>query len=177
MTGGPDKEQPVANAGILDGAWRRTELVLGWFKKSEKASQEFSKPSLEVVWEHREEGVYPVLFGRASSGIFVLSIELFTETFRQTEVDPRWLHHGVFEYGPSMQRDTWLYVTSGTSNPWEQEPGDYDPDGYSGIGTELVLEVPRQSQWAVDCLSRLLAYNIPLAHGRFGDAQPLDYGA
>ena len=153
-------------------------MVLGWFKKSGKPPQKPVQPSFEDVWKHREEDVYPSLFGQASSrGIFVPSIDLFTDTFRQTEVDPRWLHHGVLEFGPSMQRGTWLYVTSGTSNAWEQDPEDYDPDDYSGIGTELVLEVPSQSDWAVDCLSRLLAYNVLLAHGRFGDAQPLDYGA
>lgn len=153
-------------------------MDLGWFKKSGNTSQETVKPSFEAVWKHREEDVYPSLFGQATSrGIFVPSIELFTETFRQTEVDPRWLHHGVLEFEPSKRRNTWLYVTSGTSNPWEQEPEDYDPDDYSGIGTELVLEVPSQSDWAVNCLSRLLAYNILLAHGRFGEAQCLDYGA
>jgi hypothetical protein len=133
--------------------------------------------SLEAVWEQREAVVYPELFGRASRGIFPLSFDLFAEVFGQSEVDPRWLHHGVFEFAPSPQRATWLYATSGTSNPWEQEPCEYQPNQFSGIGTELVLEVPAQSEWAISCVQKLLAYNILLAHGRFGEAEPLDYGS
>ena len=152
-------------------------MVFGWFKKKEKALEQTFNPSLEAAWAHREESAYPDLFGQMSRGIFALSIEHFTKAFGQTEIDPRWLHHGVLEYGPSAHRDTWLYVTSGTSNPWEQRPEDDDAECYSGIGTELVMETRQQSEWAINCLSRLLAYNILLAHGRFGDAQPLDFGA
>ncbi len=156
---------------------REDYLAFGWFKKNGIASKASSAPSFEEVWRHREEVAYPELFGEMSREIFALSIELFTETLRQTTVDPRWLHHGVFEYKPSPTRDTWLYVTSGTSNPWEQEPEEYDPEAYSGIGSELVLETAQQSDWAVDFLAKLLAYNILLAHGRLGEAEPLDYGA
>lgn len=133
--------------------------------------------SLEAVWEQREQLVYPQLFGRMSRGIFPLSSDVFATVFGQSEIDPRWLHHGVFEFAPSETRPTWLYVTSGTSNPWDQEPSDFDPAGHSGIGTELVLETQEQSDWAVRCLTKLLAYNILLAHGRFDDAEPLDYGS
>ena len=133
--------------------------------------------SLEAVWEQREEKVYPEAFGQMARGIFTLSADLFSDVFSQAELDPRWLQHGVLEFGPSPTRNTWLYVTSGTSNPWEQEPCEYDRDAYSGIGTELVLQAPAQSDWAVGSLLRLLAYNILLAHGRFGDVEPLDHGA
>ena len=44
--------------------------------------------------------------------------------------------HGVFEFAPTDKRDSWVYVTSGYSNPWEQEPEEYDPDGDSGLETE-----------------------------------------
>jgi len=54
---------------------------------------------------------------------------------------------------------------------------DYSSSQVSGFGTELVLETPAQTQWAVKALAQLLAYNILLAHGRFGDAERLDYGA
>ncbi len=134
-------------------------------------------PSLESVWQHREEFVFPSLFGPVSRGTFVLSIDLFTNVFRQTDVDPRWLHYGVLEFAPTAHRSSWLYATSGASNPWEQEPQDYGSSQFSGFGTELVLETPTQAQWAVEALARLLAYNILLAHGRFGEVQPLDYGA
>jgi len=134
-------------------------------------------PSLESVWEQREEEVYPSLFGPVSRGTFVLPRSLFADVFGQSKIDPRWLTHGVIEFGPSATRSSWLYVTSGTSNPWDQEPAGYDVSARSGIGTELVLEVPAQSNWAIKCLAQLLAYNILLAHGRFGEAGPLHHGA
>jgi hypothetical protein len=136
-----------------------------------------TKPSLESVWQQREEVVYPSHFGPVSRGIFALTFDLFTDTFGQSEVDPRWLHHGVFEFAPTASRNSWLYATSGASNPWELEPGDFGASDFSGIGTELVLESPSQGQWAIEALARLLAYNILLAHGRFGEVDPLDYGA
>lgn len=132
---------------------------------------------LELVWEHREEVVYPGLFGQVSRGVFALSADIFADTFGQRDIDPRWLHHGVFEFGPSASRSTWLYVTSGTSNPWDEDPIEDDPEAYSGLGTELVLETLVQSEWAIHCLQKLLSYNILLAHGRLGDVAPLDHGA
>ena len=132
--------------------------------------------ALERVWMHREEVVYPGLFGTATRGIFVLTAELFTNIFRQESVDPRWLTHGVHEYGPTPARSGWIYVTSGTSNPWELEPDEYASSERSGIGTELVLEVPAQGDWAILALLRLLAFSLLLAHGRFGERPPLTFG-
>jgi len=131
---------------------------------------------LERVWEHREESVYPSLFGPTSRGTFVLSGELFTGVFSQESYYPRWLHCGVIEFAPSGDRESWLYVSSGASNPWELEPEDYSDSEYSGFGTELVLEVPDQVDWAIVILQRILAFNILLAHGRYGDKPALDYG-
>jgi hypothetical protein len=129
----------------------------------------------QAVWADREEVIYPGLFGPKSRGIFVLDIEVFTKVFGQDAVDPRWLFQGVFEFEPTKTRDSWLYVTSGTSTPWEQEPETYSASEYSGLGTELVFESTEQGDWAIVLLQRLLAFNILLAHGRFGDAGPLDY--
>ena len=131
---------------------------------------------LERVWTQREEVVYPGLFGPSSRGIFVLSSELFTDIFHQESVDPRWLTHGVHEYAPTAERASWIYVTSGTSNPWELDPSDYASSKTSGIGTELVFEVPAQGDWAIVALQRLLAFNLLLAHGRFGERPPLKAG-
>jgi hypothetical protein len=136
-----------------------------------------SEPSLESVWEHREESVFPSLFGQVTRGIFTLNAELFSQTFKQESVDPRWLHYGVFEFGPTSTRGSWLYATSGFSNPWEQEPSEYASSEFSGFGSELVLEVPSQSDWAIRALRQLLAYDILLAHGRLGEFGPLCFGA
>lgn len=84
---------------------------------------------LERVWKIREEEVYPALFGAVSRGIFPLTQQLFADRFGQADIDPRWLFHGVFEFAPTANRPSWLYVTSGYSNPWEQEATEYDPEG------------------------------------------------
>ncbi len=104
---------------------------------------------LERVWEQREESVYPSLFGPTFRGTFVPTGELFTGVFGQESFDPRWLHYGIIEFGPTDDRDSWIYVSSGPSNPWELEPEDYADSEYSGFGTELVLEVPKQAEWAL----------------------------
>lgn len=131
---------------------------------------------LEEVWEHREEVIYPALFGQAHRGIFTLEGDVFTGIFRQESWDPRWLTHGVHEYGPTSTRNSWVYVSSGTSNSWELDPEDYEASEISGIGSELVVETTSQADWAILILQRLLAYNILLAHGRFGEARVLGYG-
>lgn len=132
--------------------------------------------SLESVWKFREETLYPQLFGERSNGIFTLDVETFTDTFGLDQVDPRWLHLGVFEFEPTPGRSSWLYVTSGGSTPWETEPSEYDPEEYSWLGSELVLEAPVQSEWAIRALLRLLAYQVMLCHGCFGEMRPLSYG-
>jgi hypothetical protein len=107
----------------------------------------------------------------------VLEAELFRDTFQQNEIDPRWLFYGVFEFEPTPQRNSWLYVTSGASTPWELEPEQYAGSEFSGFGTELVIESPTQAVWPIVVLQRLLAFNILLAHGRYGENNsPLDYG-
>jgi hypothetical protein len=134
--------------------------------------------SLEEVWAYREETLYPQLFGEKHNGIFVLDHDDFTSLGAEN-VDPRWLHLGVFEFEPTPTRNSWLYVTSGGSTPWETEPADYNPEEYSWLGSELVIEVPSQpkDQWPIKLLRRLLAYNVLLAHGKFGEDKPLlDYG-
>jgi hypothetical protein len=132
--------------------------------------------TLESVWTQREELIYPQLFGPLSRGVFPLDYDLFSKRLGQSSVDPRWLHHGVLEYAPTNRRPSWLYVTSGTSNPWEVEPEDYASQEFSGFGTELVLEAPEQSDWAVRALQHLLAYHLLLAHGRLGEFPPLGHG-
>lgn len=138
-------------------------------------NQDFQK-SLEAVWEERESAVYPRYFGSISRGIFVLSADLFSSVFDQTSIDPRWLHHGVFEFAPTVSRKSWLYVTSGLSNPWETNPSEYDALKSSEIGIEHVIESLNQATWPIVLLQRILAYNILLCAGRYGDPSSLDYG-
>lgn len=122
---------------------------------------------LKEVWRVREEEVYPALFGPRVRGIFPLQIEMFTGQFGQSEVDPRWLHYGVFEFAPTETRPSWLYVTSGHSNPWEQSPEEFDANGESGSGVEFTLATTEAGDWAIRTLQSMLAFDILLWAGRF----------
>lgn len=127
---------------------------------------------LEDAWAQREDGIYPALFGDTGEGIYPLTAELFEQQFDCLEVDARWLSHGVFRCPPSASRNTWVYVSSGMSNPWEAA----EPDEYSGLGLELVLETQEDAPWAIPLLQSLLAFNLLLAAGKFGDKPILGHG-
>lgn len=145
-------------------------------QKQTKEQTEAQKSLFEQIWEYREEDLYPTLFGQKRRGIFVLTAELFTQGFKQSSYDPRWLSYGVIEFEPTDDRNSWLYVTSGASNPWSADASTYHLQEYSGFGAELVFEVTEQSQWAIVVLQKLLAFNILLTVGRYGEAPALDYG-
>lgn len=135
-----------------------------------------SSRDLESVWAFREEVLYPQLFGVESRGIFVLDQGDFAALGR-ADFDPRWLHLGILEYAPTAARPTWLYVTSGGSTPWEQEPGEYKADEYSWLGVEFMLETVEPSDWAIALLKRLMAYHVLTMHGQFGDRPGIGYGS
>ena len=126
--------------------------------------------NLEDVWTYREEEIYPALFGSVSRGIFPLTQELFSSQFGQDDVDPRWLCHGVFEFAPMAERQSWLYVTSGYSNPWDQQPSGYGPEGQSGAGVEFTFAVSEQGDWAIRTLQHMLAFDLLLGAGRIPGA-------
>lgn len=119
----------------------------------------------ERVWEHREEVLYPSLFGPSSKGIFPIQAEMLTGVFKQESFDPRWLHYGVFEFASTPARASWLYVTSGMSNDWEAEQPDATTP--SGLGCEFVFETTEQSEWAILRLLHLMTFQILLCHGRY----------
>ena len=127
---------------------------------------------LATAWEQRETTLYKTLFGDLGPGIYPLGMPLFEELFNCTEVDPRWLHIGVFECPPTPARPHWVYVSSGLSNPWDDEPD--AEEEWTGLGRELLLECPQQSPWALALVRRFAAYQMLLAAGRFGDQEPLD---
>jgi len=127
---------------------------------------------LEDSWEQREEQVYPELFGSTGEGIYPLDASLFKNQFGIDSIDPRWLHFGVFKCTPTSDRKTWVYVTSGMSNTWESD----DPQEYSGFGTEFILETNEESDWAINALRSLVAFNILVSVGHYGDKPLVDYG-
>ena len=132
--------------------------------------------TLESVWELREEQVLPALFGEPGPGTYPLTEQTFASLAGRQPIDPTWLHLGVLSFAPTATRSSWIYVTSGGSTPWDVEPSDYDPEGYSWLGVEFVIETQGPADWAIQTLQRLLAYQVLLCHGRFGDAAPLGYG-
>jgi len=127
---------------------------------------------LEESWEQREEVIYKSLFSDLGEGIYPLDAELFKTQFDYENIDPRWMHLGVFKCPPTSDRKTWLYVSSGMSNPWESE----EPEDYSGYGTEFILETEIESDWAINVLRSLIAFNILVAIGNYGDKPLLDIG-
>jgi hypothetical protein len=126
---------------------------------------------LESVWAYREETLYPQLFGPAGrEGIFPLAADTFARLGHH-EIDPRWLHLGVFEFQPGPSRSSWLYATSGGSTPWDEVD-----EGFSWLGIEYVFETTVQADWPIVLLQRLLAYHVLVAHGRFGEFPVPAYG-
>lgn len=125
---------------------------------------------LETIWQMREEEVYPAIFGPVGRGVFPLTKEIFVNRFGQEEIDPRWLTYGVNEFAPTAERKSWLYVTSGHSNPWEQRPEEYDPAGESGAGVEFTFSVSEQGDWAVQVLQNIVAYDLLLRSGPISGA-------
>ncbi len=127
----------------------------------------------EEVWRQREEEFYPELFGANTGGIYNLDAGMF-ETFGLKSPDPRWLTMGVIVYPPNEKRSSWLYATSGLSNPWGDDVP--DPRTPSGLGCEFVMETPEQADWALFTVRRVLAFQILLAAGLFQGRDPLGIG-
>lgn len=127
---------------------------------------------LKRAWEQREGRVYPTLFGGIGEGIYTLPFELFRDQFGCDSVDPTWLHYGVFKSPPNDQRSTWLYISSGLSNPWGTE----EPQEHSGLGVEYILETKEDAYWAIALVQSLVAFSILIAVGRYGQKPMLWYG-
>lgn len=127
---------------------------------------------LEDSRTQREDDIYKSLFSDMGEGIHPLDADLFTQQFNCEHVDPTWLHYGVFKCPPSGDRKTWLYVSSGMSNPVD----DSLTHEYSGMGTEFILETYQECNWAIKVLQSLVAYNILLSIEHFGEQDLVNYG-
>jgi hypothetical protein len=127
---------------------------------------------LENVWKLREEQIYPQLFGPMARGIFPLTQQTF-ERFDNAEIDPRWLTHGIFEFEPKADRATWVYITSGYSNPWDIDPDKFNPGNESGAGIEFALETKEAADWPIVILQNMLAFDMMLSTGQLGDKPPI----
>lgn len=126
---------------------------------------------LEDIWEHREEVLYPSLFGKDMEGIYPIP----HNTLRNAKLeDPRWSTCGVFRFAPTETRSSWLYVSSGLSNAWfDDEP---NPNESSGFGCEFILESPVEAKWPVQRLHQIMSLQIGYTLGKYGDPSPLEAG-
>ena len=118
---------------------------------------------LERIWEHREEVIYPELFGSESEGIFPIPAE--------QGGDPRWSTCGVFRFAPTDTRKSWLYVSSGLSNAWFDETP--DPSKTSGFGCEFLMETPDKADWPIIRMHQIMKYQIDICCGKHEGAEPL----
>jgi len=123
--------------------------------------------TLEAIWEMREENIYPRLFGHKSRGIFPLEHETF-HRFGVVQIDPIWLHHGIIEFNPTEDRPSWLYVTSGHSNPYD------DNSDFCDESVEFALAVTEPGDWAIRCLQSIMAFDKLLRVNHFPGKPPLD---
>ncbi len=137
-----------------------------------RASKELDKDLLEEAWEQREEDIYLALFGKNEYGIYPLDAEVFEKQFDVHDIDPRWLHYGVMKFAPNEQRESWVYVTSGMSNPWLSNT----IEKKSGLGSEFLLEYDEESDLPILLLQNLMAYNILLSIGHFEGKFLLEIG-
>lgn len=124
------------------------------------------------VTEARENEIYQGLFGLSEGRKFPLTREIFRDNFGKEDIDPRWLTCCVFEFAPTVERPSWLYLTSGRSNPWNQDPADYDPKGRSGGGIEFAFSVSERGDWAIELMQHIFALDLLLEAGLFPGADP-----
>ncbi|MFK7741666.1 MAG: suppressor of fused domain protein [Planctomycetota bacterium] len=128
----------------------------------------------EKLWTDREDRVYRSLFGDLGKGVYTAGEQTY-ERFKQSP-HPGWLNHGVFACPPHEERETWIYVTSGLSNPWNLDKPGKDPSGFAGVGFELVVETKSEASWAVPLLHNLMAYELLVAVGTYDGAELFEYG-
>ncbi|HMD54070.1 MAG TPA: suppressor of fused domain protein [Phycisphaerae bacterium] len=116
------------------------------------------------IWRLREEEIYPRLFGDVGREIHTIKPELFKSLGSQN-VDPRWLTHGVLCSPPGPGRESWLYISSGLSNPWGVDPDLVKADEFSGLGFEFLMQTQQRAPWAIEVLNWLMAMQILIAVG------------
>jgi hypothetical protein len=119
----------------------------------------------EEVWAERDQSLFK-LFGQVRKNPIALPPPELVRGICG-EVDPRWLRNGVYVFEPTSERNSFAFCTAGLSTPWDARGLPDDPRGIdSGLGFELCLELDRFDLWAVDCLTRLMFYQVAVAAGR-----------
>lgn len=120
---------------------------------------------LDDVVEQRQK-IYNNLFGEHDGGIYALTTDIIKKCGHKN-IDPLWLSWGVFKYPPNNKRQTWLYVSSGMSNP----DGKNNSEEYSGMGSEFIFETQDDEEWAIKLVQELMLWNISVSMGMIAEPQ------
>ena len=101
----------------------------------------------------REEIVYKKLFPAIKSEFFVPQKAKLVAFGGKELIEVGW---GVFQIEPTEKNPHWIYLTSGLSNPFDDEEfEDYEESGY---GFELAMYTQKKSPWAISVLWNLMGY-------------------
>ncbi|MEM6264229.1 MAG: suppressor of fused domain protein [Bacteroidota bacterium] len=128
---------------------------------------------LEQFSQERHHQHYPKIFGPMREGYYPLQGETFTRYFGQTTYNPRWLECAVLVSYPNEERDSWVYVTNGLSNPWDDGEYKATETEYSGMGVEFVIQTKDDEIWPIALLQHMMAYHILVTFGYMGNSVPL----
>ena len=127
----------------------------------------------EKAVAERDKKVYVDNFGETPSQIYPLPDDAFDdENFEHSE-DPSLLLNFVVEYAPNANRKSWLYVSSGLSNPIVDTDNKSSSE-FSGLGFELIIETPEKANWPVQVLHEIMVSQILVSFG-VGESELLDF--
>jgi len=116
----------------------------------------------ENAWKIREEQIYPALFGTVQTQIYTLTESMFAH-IGSRHIDPRWLTNGVLI--AQSQNNSWIYLSSGLSNPWGQQDTHDQDKQISGIGFELWLESKQHDPRFIKYLQWVIIWQLLIATG------------
>ncbi len=130
------------------------------------AGPNHEEPSLLLrTWEQRELELYPAKFGKTDDQAHVPELSLFRDQLRFENPSPLWMRNSVQVFEPNDARASWLYVTSGMTNPWDEES---QPSGACGFGYEFILETDARATWPIEVLHWIMAFNMIKSTGLYG---------
>lgn len=113
----------------------------------------------------RELNRYPGFFGETQSEFYTFPEHLISKESLDLLEETGVSLNLVIEYAPNEKRNSWLYVTSGLTNPSGEEPQNIDPNDYSGIGFEMIIETNEKSLWPVNVLHMMMFSQILISSG------------
>lgn len=111
---------------------------------------------VDKVREYRETVLYPKLFGHLN-GVSPLPSAYLGRKGEREGCPRHWLSYGILAFEPSAGRESWLYVTSGMSDDFQEDVAEAQS---SGLGCEFVMETRGRCELAIDQLHYLMAQQL-----------------